>query len=584
MLRLPRRPLRPRALGTLLTILLLSGCVGAAPGTSGHGAAPGDARPPVTARAVARAAPALQAPTDARAGRPNIVMVMADDMRVDDLQFAPNVRHLVGNHGLTFDNSFSPYPLCCPARASFLTGMYTHNHHVYWHERPYGYGAFDDSRTIATSLHAAGYDTGFIGKYLNGYGTMRSRVSGAPSWKYVPHGWTDWYAAFENPGLRGVHGDTYNYFDTPYNVNGRVDNRYRGRYQTNVIGDFSLRLAGKYHRGAKPFFLYVSYVAPHHGGPAEPDDPRRVRTIDGTWDDLATPARPAWVKGRFNRVITRASGLPKGGGPAEADVSDKPSFFRNLPELTRVERRALTNVTRQRAEAVYVLDQQVGRLVRKLRRSGEWANTVFMFTSDNGYFLGEHRQRTGKVRAHEPSLRVPYLVTGPGLRDGTRRYDPITTVDITATILDIAHANPPHLADGTSRWDTMLTGDHGWTVPVVTEAINTIPGKRDADGFPPGEPRSSIGLRTPRYSFTLYKTGAGELYDLLVDPVENSNKFRDPTYRDVRAQLTAQWWRYKDCSGSTCRQPVPAAFQASPATERTMSRHYWAGVNRIYGR
>ena len=118
---------------------------------------------------------------DGRATRPNIVLVMADDMRVDDMRYAPNLRRLVGRNGLTFRNSFSPYPLCCPARASLLTGSYAHNHHVWWHARPYGYAVFDDSHTVATALRAAGYRTGLVGKYLNGYGTMRSLVTGRPS-------------------------------------------------------------------------------------------------------------------------------------------------------------------------------------------------------------------------------------------------------------------------------------------------------------------------------------------------------------------------------------------------------------------
>ena len=125
--------------------------------------------------------------------RPNIIVVMADDMRTDDLRFMPSVRRLLVGRGLNFRNSFSPYPLCCPARASFLTGRYAHNHHVYSHAKPYGFQSFDDHATIATALQQSGYQTGFVGKYLNGYGAERSLVTGGPSFRYVPAGWTDWY-------------------------------------------------------------------------------------------------------------------------------------------------------------------------------------------------------------------------------------------------------------------------------------------------------------------------------------------------------------------------------------------------------
>lgn len=520
------------------------------------------------------AAPPAPPPAGAR---PNIVVVMADDMRVDDLLFAPSVRRLVAARGLQFENSFSPYPLCCPARASFLTGQYAHNHRVDWHERPLGYGAFDDSRTLATSLRAAGYRTGFIGKYLNGYGRMRSRVSGKPSWRYTPRGWTDWVGALENPGGDRFHGDTYNYFDTPFNVNGRVDNRYRGRYQSNVIGDFSVQLARKYTRDAKPFFLYVNYVAPHFGGPREKDDIRAVRRSDGRLEVFKSPARPRKIRGRFDSVIKRGAGVPRGGGPLEKDVSDKPRVFAKLPEPTKRERRALRELTRQRAESIFVMDRQVRRLVRTLKKSGAWENTVFMFTSDNGYFLGEHRMRTGKVRAHEPSLRVPLVLTGPGMRSGEKRYDPITTLDLSASILDLADAGAPRSADGVTRVPTMLGGDRGWSTPVVTESA--IPGKGRT--FTAG--RTSVGLRTARYSLILNKRGRHELYDLLRDPLQDTNVYRAASHRAVRQRLLDTLTSVKDCSGAGCRAQLPSDLRSSAVQNAALNRHYWRTVNGTYG-
>jgi N-acetylglucosamine-6-sulfatase len=385
---------------------------------------------------------------------------------------------------------------------------------------------------------------------------------------------------FQSPGVHGIHGGTYNYFDTPYNVNGHVDNRYKGKYQTNVIGGFSRKLVRKYHQSSNPFFLYVSFVAPHHGGPREKGDPVHVRRPDGRYESLDTPARPSWVKGRFNGIITRSAGLPKNGGPSEADVSDKPSFLRH-PDVNTAERAALRDVTRQRAEAVYVLDQQVGRLVSTLKKTGEWNNTVLMFTSDNGYFLGEHRKRQGKILAHEPSLRVPFLVTGPGMRTAQKRYDPISTVDITATIVDIANAAAPRTPDGSSLWETMQTGDQGWTTPVVTEAFHSMLARRTAPGFT--DPRTSIGLRTPRYSFTIYQNGEGELYDLVTDPAEMNNQYNQPAYREIRNALTEQWWNYKNCAGSTCKTPLPADLQASAEQETRWTVGYWSAINDIYG-
>jgi N-acetylglucosamine-6-sulfatase len=131
--------------------------------------------------------------------RPNILVVMLDDMRSDEMRFAPNARRYVQKRGLDFRNSFSSYPLCCPARASFLLGKYAHNHRVLYHDAPYGFGALDDHLTIAGRLQRAGYQTALVGKYLNRYGEQPSRVTGGRSEHYVPAGWTDWMVGLETP-------------------------------------------------------------------------------------------------------------------------------------------------------------------------------------------------------------------------------------------------------------------------------------------------------------------------------------------------------------------------------------------------
>ena len=523
---------------------------------------------------------AVSAASAAVGARPNIVVVMADDMRVDDLLFAPHIRRMIGGEGVTFENSFSPYPLCCPARASFLTGMHAHNHGVFSSERPFGYAAFDDSHTLATSLHDAGYRTGFIGKYLNGYGPDLAQVSGVRSYRYVPRGWDDWRAAFENPHVHGIHGGTFQYMDTPFNVNGHVDNRFRGSYQSDVIGRFSADMARRFARADAPFFMYVNYVAPHFGGPVEADDPHGIRDDNGYPHVFDTPARPRWVRGRFNRIIDRGAGIPRGGGPSETDMSDKPRFF-HRPEPNQRERAGLRTLTRQRAEAVYVMDGQIARLVHQLKRSGVWDHTVVVFTSDNGYYLGEHRKLYGKVFAHEPSMRVPLLVTGPGMRTRSVRYDPVSLVDLSATLLDLADATPPHPPDGASRVSTLLTGDQGWAVPVLDEAAFTSPLHRDVRGF--AWPRTSIGVRTARYSLIRARTGEHELYDLLRDPLENHSVYHRHSYRKVRRALERVWWRIRNCAGDQCQLVLPDELRADPAQEQRLTDHYWHAIGKTYG-
>jgi arylsulfatase A-like enzyme len=490
-------------------------------------------------------------------GRPNIVVVMLDDMRSDEMRFAPNARRFVRDRGLDFRNSFSPYPLCCPARASFLLGQYAHNHGVLYHDPPYGFGSLDDHLTIAGRLQDAGYDTALIGKYLNRYGQQPSKVTGGPSEHYVPAGWTDWMVGIETPFPRSSPnwGNTYNYFAFTENINGRTV-PHTGQYSSTVIGRQTRRLIGKYHRADKPFFLWVTPVAPHTGDPVEPDDPPPYRESKYWLQQFPTPARPDWVKGRFDRQITHAPGQPL-HGPSEADVSDKPQNIRKWREMVPIEKQHLRDVARQRAESIYAWDVQFGKIVRRLKQTGEYDNTIIVFTSDNGYYLGEHRQREGKIKAHEPVLRVPLSVAGPGIPHGVR-YDAITTVDLTSTVLDLAGARPLPGMDGRSLAAEMTGPDQDWTVPVVTEGLIKDVRRRKGSDLPPG--LTTSGLRTPRYKLIRYANGDAELYDLLLDPNELTSVWNDPAYASIRQQLTDLWERYKECGGPACRVPLPPSL------------------------
>ena len=286
-----------------------------------------------------------------------------------------------------------------------------------------------------------------------------------------------------------------------------------------------------------------------------------MRRDNGTEAWFPTAARPAWVRGRADALVARSPGLPRHGQP-EDDVSDKPRSVQ-MPPLNDAEIEAEARVTRQRAESLFVLDLEVARLVDTLRATGELDDTVLMFTSDNGYFLGEHRKRLGKTLPYEPALRVPLLVAGPGVPSG-RRFDPVITPDLTATIVDLAGARAPHPADGRSlRWN-IRNGDRGWTAPVVTEAIAD---RASAGGTPAAvargfvDARTTIGLRTARYKLVRWASGAVELYDLERDPNELTNVVRDPAYAAVRDRLTRLWWRYRDCAGAACTRdaagPLP---------------------------
>jgi arylsulfatase A-like enzyme len=245
---------------------------------------------------------------------------------------------------------------------------------------------------------------------------------------------------------------------------------------------------------------------------------------------------------------------------------------------------AMLSLTRQRAEALFVLDQQIGKLVATLKKTGEYDNTVLMFTSDNGYFLGEHRMRQGKIWTHEPAMRVPFVLTGAGVPHGTR-FDPISTEDIPATILDLGGARPPHPADGVSLVPSFAR-DRGWRRPVLVE--NQVDGPelnaaRDKASTGFAKTLTGTGLRTARWKYVRYIDGDAELYDLTRDPNELHNVYGRRKYAGVQAQLARVWEAARDCAGASCRASLPAALQVGPRQVAEGTRTQERGVQARYG-
>jgi len=509
-----------------------------------------------------------------------MLVIEADDMRVDELQWMPNTRKLLQDRGLTFQNSFAPYPLCCPSRSSFLTGKYTHNHHVYSHEDPYGFRVFDDSATIATALQSAGYQTAMVGKYLNGYGQQTLKKTGQSSLNYVPPGWTDWYGASDHewkPWDR-FQGGTYDYFNLVENINGKIVG-FPGRYTTDVTAGQTRSLIRKYSKGEQPWFIWWTPVAPHHGTPIEGDDPGSVRRDDGKYTNFVTPARPDRVKGLFDKQITHGLGIPLDKA-SEADISDKPRYL-HVPPINGAEKEAIRTVSRQRAEALYVLDHQIGETISALSKQGLLDQTIIIFTSDNGYYLGEHRKRQGKITLHEPSLRVPLIIAGPGVPQGDR-YDPATTVDLAPTIAAYAAAGFTSY-DGMPLQDVITKGDEGWKRAVVTESL--IPEARYAKTHHAlgRQPLNVQGLRLGQWKLTRYSVGyEKELYDLQADPLELNSLHRNPSYQGVLKTLIALQKSLANCAGAACLAPLPKEFQLTPAQEKLLTDAQTSATRSYY--
>ena len=501
------------------------------------------------------------------AGQPNVVVITLDDMREDDLRFMPRTQALIGAQGVAFENAFAPYPLCCPSRSSFVTGLYTHNHGVWSHQEPWGFKALQDQQTLPVWLRNAGYDTVFLGKYLNGYGTQPAPDGSAPDSKtYVPPGWTDWRGAIDG-GLGAGHpqdGGTYRFFNTTLNDDGQFYLE-PGRYQSEVFGDLTAGIVAEQAGDDRPFFLWANYVAPHHGNPGEPDDPKPITRDDGKKTRFVTTARPARVKGMFDALVTEAP-----GAEGEEDVSDKPFFVRELPPLNAAELAGLLEVTRQRAESLAVVDEQVEKTVDALAATGELEDTLIIFTSDNGYFLGEHRIRQGKVLPYEPALAVPLLIRGPGIPAGEVRTDPFTTVDVAPTVLSAADTTVDWPLNGKDLLGVARSGDEGWRRAVLTETgPRGVVAELDESGpdLKPRDPgpdakRFSQGIRTARYLYVEHASGEVELYDMTVDPDQLDSVAGDPAYAEDQAALARVLDKMRNCRGGACSAPMPRSLRA----------------------
>jgi arylsulfatase A-like enzyme len=456
--------------------------------------------------ALALAASGLAAPAVEKASaRPNVVVVMTDDQDVKAMGVMTKTLRQLGAQGTTFRRFFATTPRCCPSRATFLTGQYAHNHGVRGGAGGFSaanFQEFRDGNTLPVALKRVGYRTGYVGKYLNGYGDTDS------SERYIPPGWDSWRAP--------VRGTATHQFGYVLNENRRL-RRYGSRtsdYQTDVYARKAVAFIDGAAASNRPFFLTVAPSAPHgERGLDVPRSPRPAPRDSGAFEGKGLPSPPS-----FN----------------ERDVSDKPSFIRRIDRLGRSERTALRERYQDRLASLLAVDDAVAKILGSLRRTGELRNTVVMLTSDNGYLLGEHRL-TDKTVLYEESARVPLIVRGPGFPRGARRGQITGNIDLAPTILDLADAEALRTMDGISLLP--LARD-----PSTEQGRDILL-----------ENKLSAAVRTPRFMYARHSNGEQELYDLGRDPYQLESRHDAAAYQGRRAALEARLLQLRDCAGETCR-------------------------------
>jgi N-acetylglucosamine-6-sulfatase len=456
-----------------------------------------------------------QGPSSARTkkGAPNIVVIETDDQDAASVAQMPNVQSLLAAEGTTFTNSFVSDSLCCPSRATFLTGQYAHNHGVRSNVPPDGgYKKLRASNALPVWLRRAGYRTLLIGKYLNGFSGGGGGKRPLPP---RPPGWS---------GLFAVLDPSQRYVDFPVDDNGHT-RRFKGQeqYQTDVLANTAVSSIRREASLGKPFMLWFTPTAPH---------------------DPVVPA---------TRHVGQMAEAPVPEGPSinEEDVSDKPSFIRALPVLSADKLDKLDARYRRRLETLQAVDEAVGRIVDTLSATGELARTVIVFTTDNGWMTGQHRIASGKRVPYEESIRVPLIVRGPGFAPGATRSAPVANIDLAPTIVSLAHARARLDMDGCSLLPLAARAGAHWSRSLLFENLtqNGLGGEGDKIKNLP----KYAAIRSGQFKWVEYANGERELYDLAADPLELENRAADPGLAGVRARLSNRLAKLRKGPAPACK-------------------------------
>jgi arylsulfatase A-like enzyme len=426
------------------------------------------------------------------APKPNIIFILTDDMRKDDLNntYMPQTTTQLVTKGRSFKNAFVSTPLCCPSRATILRGQYAHNTKVWFNNNVFdpdpnvrdggwkgynGNGYEDDN--VATHLKAAGYTTGLFGKYLNGYSASTNEK---------PPGWDDWFAFKQ-----------LSYYDYDVNDNGTIKHfgTTNSAYSTDVLKTQVNEFIGASAAQGKPFFAYVAPYAPH--APATPA-PRDLHTFD--------PAK-----------------APRLASFNEADVSDKPPWIQSLRRLTSTDIANIDQRHENRVESLQAVDDLVASVVSKLGAQGVLSNTYIVFTSDNGFHHGEHRIQLGKGRPYEEAARVPLVIRGPDVQTSSSTDKLVLNTDYFPTFMNLAGVQTPTYVDGRSLLP-VLTGSTttSWRTAILIEGRAYT-----ADPEIPVD-RNYNAIRRSTTKYVEYEGGFRELYNL--SPVADPNELRNTYY------------------------------------------------------
>ncbi len=463
--------------------------------------------------------------------RPNVVLIMTDDQALGTLrrEVMPQVYEKLIGRGTTFSDYVVTTPLCCPSRATLLSGQYGHNNGVLRNFYP----DLKSKRNVLPAwLQNAGYNTAHVGKFLNAF----EQDKGGPA--AVAPGWDRWFTELE----------PRRYYRWKASLNGRVRHYgyANGDHATKVMTETATRWTAELAHKDDPFYMQLDYYAPHTA-------PGRDKRCAGS----AVPEPQD--EHRFDGYP-----LPRPPSFNEEDVSDKPAAVRSQAPLDDATIESIERRYRCALESLYGVDRGIGDVIRTVKDAGELNRTVFIFASDNGFFYGEHRIPKGKNQPYEENIHMPLtIVVPPAFRDTgevvSRSGAPVANIDLAPTILNLAKADPCRAKNRCRTLD-------GRSLMPLIEGKGTFPDPR-----PIGLEIGDCTYRGARFQHRVYfeyanPTAEGcaadaiEHYDLAQDPFQLHNlDSADTGSADGAAgrKLHRLTYKLRDCAGIRGRDPRP---------------------------
>jgi N-acetylglucosamine-6-sulfatase len=479
--------------------------------------------------------------TASESKRPNIVFLLTDDLDVSELAYMPNVKRLLTDEGVDFSHFYISVSLCCPSRSSILRGQYSHNTGV--ETNGSGNGGFEtahrlgiEKSTMGTWIQKAGYRTAYIGKYLNAYPDTVAQT-------YVPPGWDEFDSA--------AAGDPYSEFNYTLNENHHLVHYgdARSDYGTTVYVDKAVHfIRASSH---KPFFVYLNVYAPHQPATPAPED-------TNLFPGAHAPRTPA-----FDPLVE----------------TGKPRWLRSLKVLHAGGIAVLDNLYLRRIQSLQAVDRGVATLIDTLKATHQLANTYFVFSSDNGFHLGQFRMPAGKETAYDTDIHVPLIVRGPGVPAHSTSNFMVGNIDLAPTFAHLTGAAVPGFVDGRSFASLLQAPNvdahprHSYLLehwresrsdrvgPGPTEPKdldrNGKAGAKDTNAIPAPVPDyipEFHGVRTEHYLYVEYNKNGRELYATDTDPYELHNLVLDPSEAKLVARLHTLTARLETCRAAGCRK------------------------------